>query len=334
MNIAFRVDASIDIGTGHTMRCLNLASALREAGAKCVFISKNCPGDFNLQIEQQGYEVFKLNERDEVRSFDLIEDAKTTKALIKNHQIDWLIIDHYKIDKRWQNILRDCCQKILVIDDLADRPHECDLLLDGNVSRSGSDYTGFVPEGCDLLIGPEYLLLDPICHKLKTKKREGTLVFLGGGDNQTDLERLIPIVAEGEVPKPVTIILGQSQPNKEKLQSQCKHHKIGCEINPENFKERCSQAELALVRCGLVSYELATFLTPSISFWREGIHKKVALWLEEKNYCFATTIEEFTSKGSIKSQVSQALKNKPNKALQTNPGQLRVIEHMNRAINE
>lgn len=102
---------------------------------------------------------------------------------------DWLVIDHYGLDLRWERLVRPFVGSIFVIDDLADRRHDCDLLLDQNYYRGAeSRYAALVPASCHQLIGPGYVILRPEFERLKaTRERDRTtvrriLVNFGGVD--------------------------------------------------------------------------------------------------------------------------------------------------------
>ena len=55
--------------------------------------------------------------------------------------------------------MRDSCQRIMCIDDLADRQHDCDLLLDQTPGRGGNDYSNLIPDHARQLLGAKYALL-------------------------------------------------------------------------------------------------------------------------------------------------------------------------------
>ena len=74
------------------------------------------------------------------------------------HQVDWIIIDHYGIDSNWEYMLRtrlsdSLLSKILVIDDLANRAHDCDCLVDQNYFGEVTDsrYMKLVPSSDNFL---------------------------------------------------------------------------------------------------------------------------------------------------------------------------------------
>lgn len=182
MNVAFRVDATNQIGTGHVMRCLTLADALRQQGASCQFICRAHSGNLIDLIRQRGLKVHELPPDD-----NWVVDAEQTKASIGSERLDWLVVDHYALDARWEKALRPVCRRLMVIDDLADRPHMCDLLIDQNYEEE-SRYLKFVPAHCRLMLGPRYALLRPEYAEHRARKSLTTssvkrlLVFFGGSD--------------------------------------------------------------------------------------------------------------------------------------------------------
>lgn len=203
--IFFRSDASSIIGTGHVMRCLTLAKALRKHGTKCKFICRNHKGNLIKIIKKEGFEVKSISnlKRSKInRKFNKSgltharwlgaswqEDANDTIKAIGKEKIDWLIVDHYAIDKKWEEKLRPYTKKIMVIDDLADRNHDCDLLLDQNlVVNFNTRYDNLLSKKCNFLLGPRYALLQSEYAKLrelakpKIRKVQRILVFFGGSD--------------------------------------------------------------------------------------------------------------------------------------------------------
>jgi UDP-2,4-diacetamido-2,4,6-trideoxy-beta-L-altropyranose hydrolase len=202
MKVFFRVDASLQIGTGHVIRCLNLATALQSRGDEVCFICREHKGNLIDKIEKEGFQVNKLpsgggnfmapvSTNTGFLGASWEEDAQQTREAIKKNTIhaDWLIIDHYAIDARWERALRKSVPRLMVIDDLADRDHECNILLDQNeFSNLGERYNSKVPRDCNLLLGAKYVILHPLYAELHTKLRETTrsvrriLIYFGGAD--------------------------------------------------------------------------------------------------------------------------------------------------------
>jgi UDP-2,4-diacetamido-2,4,6-trideoxy-beta-L-altropyranose hydrolase len=215
VKIAFRTDASLQIGTGHVIRCITLAEALRERGADCRFICRDFPDNLFDRIRQSGFEVFSMPADDGADAnnsatdqptiphyrwlgADYKTDAAQTIAVLKGFRCDWLIIDHYALDHQWEVKLRPYCEKIMVIDDLADRLHDCELLLDQNlIANQDCRYNHLLPIHCAQLLGPAYALMQPIygCLHPRTPPRLGSvrriLVSFGGSDRQNVTGRVL-----------------------------------------------------------------------------------------------------------------------------------------------
>ncbi len=202
MQCIFRVDASRDIGTGHVMRCLTLAGSLREQGAQCRFISREHEGNLIELIRERGFETVALSREPALPDLlsdgyehwlggDWEGDAAATMAAFEARRPDWVVVDHYALDARWEAQIRPHCHRLMVIDDLANRNHECDLLLDQNaVADAEGRYVEKVPVHCHLMLGPGYALLQPQYAELHAKARprsgaiQRVLVYFGGADTQ------------------------------------------------------------------------------------------------------------------------------------------------------
>jgi UDP-2,4-diacetamido-2,4,6-trideoxy-beta-L-altropyranose hydrolase len=242
VNILFRTDASLDIGTGHVMRCLTLADALRERGAHCRFVCRIHPGNLIELIRQRGFEVLELPfdgkwkgtdganpEHASWLGADWVTDAAQTKVGAGDTAVDWLIVDHYSLDSRWEVALGETYCKLMVIDDLADRPHNGDLLLDQNWFGAAihARYQGLVPDHCQCFFGPEYALLRPEYMQLRAAQfpRGGAvrrvLVFLGGSDpsNQT-AKVLAALMNPGFAHLQVDVVTGHNHPDTQGIAAQ------------------------------------------------------------------------------------------------------------------
>ncbi|MDA3875690.1 MAG: UDP-2,4-diacetamido-2,4,6-trideoxy-beta-L-altropyranose hydrolase [Halothiobacillus sp.] len=170
-HIAFRTDASSQIGTGHFMRCLTLADALKQRGAQTRFVSRHLPEYLRSMLAAKGHEFAPLDKAQHDAILDelahapwlgtsQVQDAQATIQALSGQAWDWLIVDHSALDARWESVLRRTAKQIMVIDDIADRQHECDMLLDQNFYADMElRYIGKVPLHCQLLLGPRYAML-------------------------------------------------------------------------------------------------------------------------------------------------------------------------------
>lgn len=205
MKVVFRTDSSLEIGTGHVMRCLTLAHQLQDKGAAVEFVCRPLPGNIINLIEKSGFTVLRLRALNHKPDGDQTEniytqwlgisqerDAQETSDVLGRGSLeayDWLVVDHYGIDSTWETPMREIADRIMVIDDLANRDHDCDLLLDQNLFRDAeARYTGRVPDTCVALLGPRYALLRPEFVRnrklaiIRNSKVKRTLVFFGGVD--------------------------------------------------------------------------------------------------------------------------------------------------------
>lgn len=238
MTVVFRADASTVIGTGHVMRCLTLAEALRMKGAQPRFISRAVPGNLIASIRQHvpvhvlpapasAGEVI-AGDRATWPGVSEATDADETVAALDGHKPDWLVVDHYALGLAWEQRLRPYSGRILVLEDLPQRAHDCDALLDQNYSDEGeSRHAKSVPEHCRLLAGPRYALLAPAYARLRQTQpeRDGTirrvLVYFGGADpDNMTAQALTALSTSGLSHLGVDLVIGTNHPQREALERQ------------------------------------------------------------------------------------------------------------------
>ncbi|EON70440.1 UDP-2,4-diacetamido-2,4,6-trideoxy-beta-L-altropyranose hydrolase [Lysinibacillus sphaericus] len=278
MSIFIRVDASTEIGTGHVIRCLTLANRLKKEGKTVAFICRHAEGDCMELIEQQGFYVYKLR-ASEGSLWTYVadywkEDARETINILRHYKVEQLIVDHYSIDIKWEQVVRPFTKEIMVIDDLANRPHDCDELLDQNFYlNKDSRYNGLVPVHTRLLLGPKHALLREEFKEARkiiksfTGKVERIFVFFGGSDptNETEkvLRAILPIIHLKKIE--VDVVVGNSNPNKMKIREVCStsdqltYH---CQIN--NMAELMVKADLAIGAGGATTWERIYLHLPTI----------------------------------------------------------------------
>lgn len=236
MKFLFRVDASIKIGTGHLMRCLTLADELARQGHECRFVCREHVGHLGALITSKGYGLTLLpapidneSESDDRNSdnYELWlgvssqEDARQTHASLSRFKPDWLVVDHYALDAEWERALVSAVGNIMVIDDLANRPHECSLLLDQNVldNTITERYELLTSQDCSLLLGPKYALLRPEYAELAKSlpKRDGVvsrvMIFVGGSDPYHLTERYLRVLTAPQFKHLfVDVVIGKNHP--------------------------------------------------------------------------------------------------------------------------
>jgi len=308
MRAAFRVDASDRMGTGHVMRCLTLADALREVGIDCFFIHRCHPGSMTAVIRQRGFEVYELPEPEsdqrqqpsmEPRSWlgvSMERDAEETAQVLKNKPVSWLIVDHYVLDAEWEEFQRPHAGRIAVLDDLANRSHACELLLDQNhLPAPEARYAGLLPPTTRLLCGARYALLRPefAAARARGGRRSGpvnrVLVFYGGADPNNETGRSLRVLSRPEFAHlAVDVVIGANHPNRRALMEQAAQHPRATAYGPqEHLVDLMVSADLALGAGGTTTWERCVLGLPSIVVTiaanqrevAENLAREGALWL-------------------------------------------------------
>ncbi len=283
MNIAFRTDATRHIGTGHFMRCLTLAEELQRQGAQIRFISRNLPPHLLSMLDEKGMEHVPLTlEAAQEPSDELAhsawlgcsqaQDARVSTQALSDRSWDWVVVDHYALDVRWESVVRASTKRIMVIDDLADRRHDCDVLLDQNFYLDmQTRYSGKVPAHCQLLLGPRYAVLREEFRKLReqVKPRSGEvkriLVFFGGVDAGNYTSLAIEALAAIESVPHVDMVIGAQHPYREQIQQACIAHGYVCHVQTTRMAELMAEADLAIGAGGTSTWERCCLGLPAIS---------------------------------------------------------------------
>ncbi len=298
MNIIIRTDASNMIGTGHVMRCLTLAEKLTQNyQAKITFICRDLPGNLSEVIKFKGF-GFKLlafspenkgqysktppnDDYDKWLGVRLEDDAKETleNVLEFNEKIDLLIIDHYALDIKWEKVLRSKVEKIMVIDDLANRKHDCDIILDHNFYLNfESRYDKLVPQSCKKLLGSKHALINSKLKQVKENrsragkgnklnKVETVLVFLGGADPKNFTALALEQALNSEQLKDCifNVVLGKNNPHKLALkQKYAKYDNVVFHVQPSYYYGLLARADLAIGAGGVSQLERCYVQLPSI----------------------------------------------------------------------
>ena len=286
MKVAFRSDASLAIGTGHVMRCLTLADTLRTRGVQSVFLCRDHVGHLHQVVQDRGYPLLSLGGVSMTSPSEASyaqwlgvepqRDADDTRCLLADLAVDWLIIDHYGIDAAWEHSLRSTCGRIMAVDDLANRDHAVDALLDQNLGKTGAEYAARVPSSCKLLLGPSYALLRPEFPALRAKSlsRRGQgrlrrlLITMGGVDlhNATGavLEALCAWAPSTNLE--VKVVMGANAPWRDQVIQQARHLPFPTEVlvNVQGMGDLMCDADLAIGAAGSTAWERCCLGLPTL----------------------------------------------------------------------
>jgi len=281
MNIVFRTDASTAIGSGHVMRCLTLAKRSRREGHSVSFVMRVLPSNLVSYAEGEGFPVHALphvaSQQTHTGYLAWLtvtqeQDAQETAEVLRVcGQIDRLVIDHYALDIVWENICRPLVHEIMVIDDLANRRHDCDILLDQNFYENAAErYAGLVPDHCRLLLGPQHALLRDEFYEIKPRRRTGELhnilIFYGGSDLTDETSKAFRALRSLDLSDTeIHVVVGAGNPQKERVRQICAGmENTHCHEQVDNMAELMNAADLALGAGGTTTWERLALGLPSI----------------------------------------------------------------------
>jgi len=287
VKVVIRADASLQMGTGHIMRCLTLAEALKKEAVEVEFICREHEGNLIERIKLQDFKVHVLPLSQNIAIDDGLygsqwlganqqEDAALCLPILEKIKPDWLIVDHYSLDQTWQSVLAECFSKLMVIDDLANRKHQCDILLDQTYGRKESDYTGLVPKRSLLLLGSEYALLRPeftewreysLQRRIKPTFKK-LLITMGGVDADNVTGELLDVLKGCSLPKEleINIVMGATALHLKKIQQQAEllPYKTNVLVDVSNMAEIMANADLAIGAAGATTWERCCLGLPTI----------------------------------------------------------------------
>jgi UDP-2,4-diacetamido-2,4,6-trideoxy-beta-L-altropyranose hydrolase len=287
MKFAIRTDASLSIGNGHVMRCLSLAERLRTMGSECVFVCREHRGHLLDLIRRRGFAAISLRYPQPVTLIETLggyetwlgidweSDAQQTIEALQGVGFDWLVVDHYGIDYRWEIAVRQHGRRVLIIDDLANRIHDCDLLLDQNLGRSEADYKALLKSGTKLLIGPSFSILRPqfaefrpsSLERRREPKLKNLLVAMGGTDMHNVTGQILETVtSDMRENLNVTVVMGENAPWLDEVNAQAMKSPETLRVltGVSNMAELMSEADLAIGAAGGTAWERCALGLPSI----------------------------------------------------------------------
>lgn len=257
------------------MRCMTLADELQRNGCEIYFICHNLPQNLAPLIGQRDYSLLELPVSPG-QEFDWERDAADTINCIDaaSSDLDWLVVDHYQLDRSWESLLRTRVGKLMVIDDLANRPHDCDLLLDQNYyCDQGTRYDDLVGAECKKLLGPRYVLLRPefLQARSRLRQRDGQvkriLVFFGGGDPDNLTATAVEAIQALLQPDIATdVVVGASNPHASSIEDYCNRvSNTSFHLQVSNMAELTEASDLALCAGGSTTWERCFLGLPSIT---------------------------------------------------------------------
>ncbi|WP_084568720.1 UDP-2,4-diacetamido-2,4,6-trideoxy-beta-L-altropyranose hydrolase [Chloroflexus sp. Y-396-1] len=282
--LLIRTDASVQIGTGHLMRCLALAQAWQDAGGQAVFLMAIKAPALESRLQSEGMEIVHLS----VQSGS-IDDAIQTSYYAHQVGADWIVVDGYHFGTDYQRIIKNQKCRLLLIDDLGSFEYcYADLILNQNVYAHEELYRNREPY-TQLLLGTRYALLRREFLKWRGWKREipdvarKVLVTMGGSDPDNVTLKVIQALQQVDLDGlEAIVVVGGSNPHYEELQSavQDARSSIRLESNVTNMPELMAWADVAISGGGSTSWELAFMGVPTLTLILASNQRSIAEHLD------------------------------------------------------
>jgi len=318
--VLIRVDATPETGSGHVMRCLALAEAFAARNHDALFISRECVPELREAIEKRGFQSLILEPRTPFENplSEGLADAAATLALINDQIIrpSWVVVDHYGLDATWENAVRCCGAPLLAVDDLADRPHACDALLDQNMIKDNhARYPLLVPEGTRLLLGGAYSLLrsefaqayERRMALLQESALQDIILFMGG----TDAGKLTLPLANGLITyfgsENVLVLIGYLNGNRETIENWCRVNSVRCKVCLDDVSSAFSTCRLLVAACGMTAVEAQALGIPCLLVALSNIQYAVAQWFSMYQRAILLELDQCQDPDALTSAIDRAL---------------------------
>lgn len=266
--ILFFADAGPEVGGGHVMRCLTLARALGERGAECAFVESRAAAGVLRRFGWPAGPVLAMS-----NTADLAGFVRWGQDFAASFQPDVVVVDHYGATVAEERALSDDgARRVAVIDDLADRAHACDLLIDPGFGRRREDYAGLIPDGCAALTGPDFALVRPdfaaarpraLSRRARREPPARALVALGltdvGGVTLRVVEALSPALRDVRL----DVVVGSGAPSLEALSALAdQDRRIRLHVDTSDMAALTAAADIAIGAGGSSVWERATLGLP------------------------------------------------------------------------
>ena len=258
--VLFRCDGGPDIGIGHVMRCRSLAAAFRERGWASAFAMSQASAVWFVEDNPIVVPEGRIG-------------AAAVKSIMVETNADCLVVDHYALDEGFERQAAPAGTLTIAIDDLANRPHDCDILIDTNPARIAADYAAHITPRAQLLLGSQYALLRPEFAQLRRAPDDicrfaprQVLAAVGGADPGNVSARLLEAVPQlSAAGMRTTLIVGHANPRRTDLAERARAVRAEVVCNPPDPVALMANADIAICGAGTTCLEFACLGVPTVA---------------------------------------------------------------------
>lgn len=335
MKVVFRTDSSLMIGTGHLMRCLALAGELSARGEQVVFICRNLPGNMNTQVLRNGHKLHELplddntlmdnpdiSEYERWLAVEEETDALQTGRVLaeKENHADVLVVDHYALDSAWERQMLPYIKRLMVIDDLANRCHDCHILLDQNLYEDMEKrYEHLVGADTQLLLGPTFALLRKEFNSQRKvmAKRDGrvrkVMVSFGGADRTNETLKFLNALKKAKTGAlNFEVIVGKTNPNNNIIKEKCDSmSNVAYHRAVDDIARLMAMVDLAVGAGGTSTWERCCLGLPAVTVAVAENQVEVARLSERMGFAVYLGISEQVSADRMIKYVAELAEDRP-----------------------
>lgn len=340
MTLLVRADASVQMGTGHVMRCLALAQAWQEAGGTVWMAIAQIPPALAERLQAEGIQLIGLDAQPGSR-----DDARQTAALAHTLGDPWVVVDGYQFDGSYQQQLKADALRLLFFDDFGHAGVYCaDLVLNQNAYAHEGYYPQRSPETA-LLLGADYALLRREFRQWQGKARtippvaQKLLITLGGADPDNVTQRVIEALAEVSVYGfEAVVVVGGSNPHRGSIEAAIARspHAIQLKQNVTTMPELMAWADVAIAAGGSTAWELAFMGLPSVTITLADNQQAVVKALHDNGLAITLGWHTEVTQTAIAQVLTPLLHDAAQRATMSNRGRslvdgngvTRVIQHL------
>jgi len=291
LKVAFRVDAGTAMGGGHLSRCLTIANELiKHSVTQCYFLLKSHEGNFAPMIKKNGFEVhilpleytpdYNFGDYSQWVGGSVVNDANGSLLYMKEKGFkdkDWLIVDHYGLDSVFEKLISKSGFNVGVIDDLANRTHNCKFLIDQTCGRQKIEYIGLVNRDAIIMAGQSYCMLRPefLTARVKAVKKrshfasiKNILLNFGSTDPTNITSKIIDVLShiDFKFEVDIVVVVGSNTPYLTLIRKLIADYSgnISLIVDANNMSELIYHADLAIGAAGATSWERCALGLPTI----------------------------------------------------------------------
>ena len=301
LRVIIRIDAFSEVGSGHFYRCFEIAKKLAKKNFLVEFVGEIQSLKLRQKLKKRNFLHHKLKLSAEVKLLNnneylpysnklQIEDVNNTLSFM-NQKYDLVIVDNYKLDHIWEKRILKKTKKIMVIDDLSNRKHCCDLLLDQTIEKTDDNYKKYVNSNCKLLVGQEFFLLREEFLEMRNNSQSITeknssfnaLVSFGGDNHELTIQVCKQLMKIKEITN-FDVVLGPLTSSDKELHLFKSDNRFNVIYNTDKMAELLVQCDFAVGASGGSTWERLYLQVPSFQFIVSENQKEISEKLEKSNY--------------------------------------------------